>query len=202
MNKDPSAASTSEEEEEEESWELYMSEEEAAKAPHDMDDVVDARGKLLNQQPEYDNFLNLELQLHNGQHARVARRVVGPGGERIGTYDDQPMLNTIMYEVEFDDGQVKEYGAPAIAKNILSQVDDDGFSSPLLQSIVDHRKDTSVAVSKRDRYVEDRHGRKRPRKTTKGWQLKVKWSDGTASWIDLKFLKESNPVDVGEYAIA
>ena len=167
-----------------------------------MDDAVDARGLLINQQPEYDQFLNLELQLHNGQHARVARRVVGPSGERIGAYDDQPMLNTIMYEVEFDDGQVKEYGATSIAENILAQVDDDGFSSPLLQAIIDYRKDTSVAVSKRDRHVEDRNGRKRLRKTTKGWQLKVKWSDGSTSWLDLKILKESNPVDVAEFAIA
>jgi len=82
--------------EEEETWELYMDEEEPANYVHDMDDMVDARGRLINQQPEYDQFLNLELQLHNGRQFRVARRVVGPGGERIGTYDDQPMLNTIM----------------------------------------------------------------------------------------------------------
>ena len=188
--------------EEEETWEPYTDAEEPAHEVHDMDDAVDARGLLINQQPEYDQFLNLELQLHNGQHARVARRVVGPSGERIGAYDDQPMLNTIMYEVEFDDGQVKEYGATSIAENILAQVDDDGFSSPLLQAIIDYCKDTSVAVSKRDRHVEDRNGRKRLRKTTKGWQLKVKWSDGSTSWLDLKILKESNPVDVAEFAIA
>jgi hypothetical protein len=188
--------------EEEEVWEPYTDEEEQAREVHDMEDAVDARGLLINQQPEYDQFLNLELQLNNGQQAKVARRVVGPSGERLGTYDDLPMLNTMMYEVEFDDGQVKEYGATAIAENILSQVDEDGFSSPLLQAIVDHRKDNSVAVSKRDNYVEDRHGRRRPRKTTKGWQLKVKWSDGSTSWIDLKVLKESHPVDVAEFAIA
>ena len=50
--------------------------------------------------------------------------------------------------------------------------------------------------------MEDCNGRKRPRKTTKGWQLQVKWSDGTKSWIDLKVLKESNPVDVAEFSIA
>jgi len=188
--------------EEEETWEPYTDEEEPAHEVHDMDDAVDARGLLINQQPEYDQFLNLELQLNNGQHARVARRVVGPSGERIGAYDDQPMLNTIMYEVEFDDGQVKEYGATSIAENILAQVDDDGFSSSLLQAIIDYCKDRSVAVSKRDRPVEDRNGRKRLRKTTKGWQLKVKWSDGSTSWLDLKILKESNPVDVAEFAIA
>ena len=189
-------------EEEEEIWESYTDEEEPAHEVPDMDDAVDARGLLINQQPMYDQFLNLELQLHNGQHAKVARRIVGPSGEQIGAYNHQPMLNTMMYEVEFDDGQVKEYGATSIAENILSQVDDDGISSPLLQAITDYRKDPSVAVSKKDRFVEDRNGRKRPRKTTKGWQLQVKWSDGGKSWLDLKILKESNPVDVAEFSIA
>ena len=50
--------------------------------------------------------------------------------------------------------------------------------------------------------MEDCNGRKRPRKTKKGWQLQVKWSDGTKSWIDLKVLKESNPVDVVEFSMA
>src|SRR6056300_1207277 len=38
------------------------------------------------------------------------------------------------------------------------------------------------------------------RKTTVGWKLKVLWSDDSYSWIDLKYLKESNPVDVAEFA--
>ena len=74
------------------------------------------------------------------------------------------------------------------------------FASPLPQAFTDYRKDSSVAVSKTDRYVEN--GRKRPRKTKKGWQLKVKWSDGSISWLDLKALKEWNPVDVVEFSIA
>ena len=93
---------------------------------------------------------------------------------------------------------MKKYGATIIAENILSQVEDDGltfyhklrmtiFASPLPQAFTDYRKDSSVAVSKMDRYVEN--GRKRPRKTKKGWQLKVKLSDGSISWLDLKASK-------------
>jgi len=92
----------------------------------------------------------LELQLHNSQQARVARRIVGPSGEQIGAYNDQPMLNTIMYKVEFDNGQVKEYGATSIAENFLSQVDDEGISNLLLQAITYCRKDAPVVVSKID----------------------------------------------------
>ena len=34
------------------------------------------------------------------------------------------------------------------------------------------------------------------KKTTKGWQLLVFWKDGTESWIDLKDLKDGNPMEV------
>ena len=181
--------------EEENTWEPYSDEEEPASKVHDMDDIVDARGLLINQQPMYDRFLNLELQLHSGQAARVVERVTSESGEQVGMYDDNPILNSIMYQVEFDDGQVKEYSATAIAENILMQVDDDGYSSPMFCAIIGHRKDES-AIKKADAYVQDKHGRKKPRKTTKGWELEVMWSDGSTSWIELKFMKESNPVDV------
>jgi hypothetical protein len=40
------------------------------------------------------------------------------------------------------------------------------------------------------------------RKTTKGWHLCVEWKYGTTSWEHLADLKESNPVEVAEYAVA
>ena len=36
--------------------------------------------------------------------------------------------------------------------------------------------------------------------TTRGWKFKVLWSDGSYEWVHLSDLKESNPVDVTEYA--
>ena len=40
------------------------------------------------------------------------------------------------------------------------------------------------------------------RQTTKGWHLCVEWKDGTRSWERLADLKESNPIEVSEYAVA
>ena len=34
------------------------------------------------------------------------------------------------------------------------------------------------------------------------WQSLVKWKDVSESWVQLKDLKESNPVDVAEYYTA
>src|SRR5210317_445638 len=114
----------------------------------DMEDCVDIHGRVINQQPMYDQMLSLEMQMENGTKGKVSKRVVAPDGRQMGTYNEHPALNTIMYEVEFDDGQVREYGATTIAENILSQVDDDGFSSPMLKALVDWKKDTKVAVPK------------------------------------------------------
>ena len=38
--------------------------------------------------------------------------------------------------------------------------------------------------------------------TTGGLKFRVKWKDGTATWISLKDLKESNPIEVAEYVTA
>ena len=53
-----------------------------------------------------------------------------------------------------------------------------------------------------NKYYQIKTGTQRMRETTFGWTFLVQWSDGTRQWIDLKVLKESNPVKVGEYVIA
>ena len=43
---------------------------------------------------------------------------------------------------------------------------------------------------------------KRKRQTVTGWFLKVRWKDKSEHWLPLSLLKESNPVDVADYAKA
>ena len=38
--------------------------------------------------------------------------------------------------------------------------------------------------------------------TTKGWEFQVQWNDGTSPWVPLKDMKESNLIEVAEYATA
>ena len=54
---------------------------------------------------------------------KVIGRSVEPDGTIIGSYDDNPMLNSFLYDVEFPDGQVKEYSANMLAENMLTRVD-------------------------------------------------------------------------------
>ena len=111
------------------------------------------------------------------------------------------MLKSLFHDVEFPDGQVKEYSANLIAENIPTRIDSDGFSVTLLEAITDYHKD-NASVDIAHRYVINSKGRRRLRMTTQGWKLKVLWRDGTESWTPLKDLKESNPVEVAEFAKA
>ena len=102
--------------------------------------------------------------------------------------------------MEFPDSQVKEYAANIMAENMLTQVDSDGMSTTLMEAIVDHRRDEEKALQHHDKYVQTMNGRCHLRKTTKGWELLIKWKDKSESWIRLADIKESHPVKVADYA--
>ena len=65
--------------------------------------------------------------------AKVKGRSIDDNGEQIGTYDPNPLLNSIVYDVEFPDGQIQEYSANIIAQNMYSQVDASGDKIQLLK---------------------------------------------------------------------
>ena len=157
-----------------------------------MEDIVDINGKLLDQSPAYDKLLNAEVALQLGEKmatGKVTRRAVGPDGTVAGTYDDNPYLNSVVYEIEFPDGQVKEYVANVIAENMLTQVDSKGFAVTMMEGIIDYKRDEATAVPKSDKYVETKRGHRRLQKTTAGWKLLVLWADGSESWISLADMK-------------
>ena len=68
-----------------------------------------------------------------------------------------------------------------------------------MNGIIDHRKDEATAISKSDMYIVTRRGQSKMRKTTCGWSLLIQWKDDTESWVPLKDLKESHPVEADEY---
>jgi hypothetical protein len=107
----------------------YEDDDEKAMIVPKIEDTVDANGRLLNQMPAYDQILHSEVSLQTGEEmsvGKVIQRALGPNGTVAGTYDENPFLNTIIYEVEFPNGDVKEYAANIIAKNMLTQVNPDG----------------------------------------------------------------------------
>jgi hypothetical protein len=109
-----------------------------------------------------------------------------------------PILDTRAYNVQFPDGRSEGYTANVIAKNIYAQCDEVVNQLIMLQDIVGHNTDGQV-VDSADMYIKV-GSNTQISKTTKGWHLCVEWKDGTTSWERLADLKQSDPVEVAEYA--
>ena len=45
------------------------------------------------------------------------------------------------------------------------------------------------------------NGNKKRRETTKGWGVFIPWKDGSSTWNQVKYVKESFPVQLVEYAV-
>ena len=78
--------------------------------------------------------------------AKVARRILDEIGKLVGTYYDNPMLNTLMYDVAFPDGATKPYAANMIAENIHNSVDLDGHISRPFREILNYCKTVNAVV--------------------------------------------------------
>ena len=134
--------------------------------------------------------------------AMVTKRGHDSNGNAIGKRNANTLLDTHEYECTMEDGSAYQYNANVIAGNIYSQCDDDGRRHAVLQEIIDHKKDGRRAVDIANGYTVTRQGRRVPKTMTKGWKLLCQWRDGSSNWIDLKHVKDSNPIELAEYAIA
>ena len=154
----------------------------------------------------YDTYLNMELALPQGDSleprmARVTKRLKDANGIPIGTADDNPLLNTRMYEVEYLDGERASLSANHTAENLFAQVDEEGNRQVLMTEIIDYRTN-GQEVKHQDAFITTRTGTKRRRETTKGWEILIEWKDGSTNWVALKDVKESYPVQLAEFAIS
>ena len=150
-----------------------------------------------------DTYLNMELAVPRDgdgpEFAKVTRRLRDKDGLPIGRANNNPILDTRMYEVEYPDGHKASLAANTIAENKFAQVDDEGNRHVLFDAIIDHRTDGSE-VKQQDAFIHTRSGTQRRKETTKGWEILVQWKDGSSTWVTLKDMKNSYPVQLAEYA--
>ena len=150
-----------------------------------------------------DTYLNMELVLprdsEGPEFARVTKRLRDANGIPIGTADDNPILDSRVYDVEFADGYKASLTANAIAENLFSQVDDEGNRFVMLDSIVDHRVN-GEELQKDHAFIISSNGGKRRKETTTGWEILLQWKDGSTTWETLKDVKECYPVQLAEYS--
>lgn len=151
----------------------------------------------------FDKYISARLMLPDEsgilQKAQVKRRKKDRDGKLIGRSNANPLLDSSVYEVEFEDGTDGCYSANVIAENIFEQVDAEGNRHTILEAIVDHKR-MNNALTLDEAYVTV-NGRQHPKRTTLGWKFCVMWKDGSTSWIPLKDMKESHPLQVCEYVM-
>ena len=123
-------------------------------------------------------------------------------GNPIGSSNPNPILDTRIYQLEFPDGRVEEYGMNLIVENLLSQVDQDGWDAGIFSEIIDLRRDIDIAIPAGPNATVAVNGRDKPIITTKGWDVLIKWTDNSSNWISLSVAKQSYPIQIAEFAIA
>ena len=128
-----------------------------------------------NFSPEtYDAYMQAQIHLPCGEELQLDTVLClkwDNDGKAIGTYDNNLILDTQVYEVEFSDGEVLGYAANIIAVNLYSQVDTEGHQQVMLDDIINHKKD--ITEVRPDHGYVMVNGRKCCHITTKGWKLCV-----------------------------
>ena len=125
----------------------------------------------------------------------------GLDGKPIGTYNTNPLLDTRKYLVRFKSGEEDELMANAVAENIYSQCDPQGRQFQLMEDIIEFWTNGDALTDDEESTVLLK-GKQHPIATTKGWSFLVQWKRGESTWVPLKDLKKSNPIEVAEFAIS
>jgi hypothetical protein len=120
-------------------------------------------------------------------------------GKPIGVANSNPLLDTREYICEYPDGTLDTYHANTIAENLWSQCDSEGNEFMLYKEIIDHRKNDK-AMSHDDGFIVE-NGVSKPKNTTAGWEILVEFTNGEIQWLPLKVVKESNPIELADYAV-
>ena len=113
------------------------------------------------QQSFTDTLIQAKLFLPHGEEFladKVNRLTLDENGKVMGKHSDNPILNTLMYEVELPDGKICPYTANVVADNIYAQVDSEGIRTNINDAIINHFTN-GHAVSKNDQYFITKHGR-------------------------------------------
>jgi hypothetical protein len=120
-------------------------------------------------------------------------------GNPVGRANDNPILDTRSYIVNFDDGDQTELTANMIAESLYSQYDPDSNQYVLLEEIVDHQR-FPAAIKLSDQKIVRPDGKTYLKHSTIGWQLCCQWKDSSTSWENLADLMESHPIETAKYA--
>ena len=165
-------------------------------------DVSNVPGNKTFTPDSVDPLINTKIMLPRGldnrdQIGTVVKRLKDVDGNPIGTRNDNPQLDSRLYEVIWPDGSTEHLFANIISGNMYSK--SQGEISDLFYDIVDHRT-TDTLLSGDNAYDLLPNGTRRIKPTTSGWQICIQWKDGSTDWAEMNDVKDSYPVQLADYA--
>ena len=84
--------------------------------------------------------------------ARVKKQLRDANGFLVGTSNENPILDSCGYEVEYQDGHKASMTANAIAQNLFVEVNVEGNLHGLFDEIVYHRTD-DIEIKQQDAFL-------------------------------------------------
>ena len=135
-------------------------------------DVIDNNEKPVHGLDHVvDSYINMEVRLPSGEkelYGQVVCLCLDKNGRMIRNPDNNPYMDTVLYEIKFEDGTSAAYGANIIAENMQRMCNNEGFYEDSLHSIVDIRFRKNAA---KDGLIYSCKSKHVLRKTTRGVDL-------------------------------
>ena len=98
----------------------------------------------------YDQYINMELTLDQGrdipEFARVKKMLKDANVSPNGVANENPILDSRMYEMEYNDGHTSSLEAILVAENLFAQFDQAGNRFTILDSITGTRTDSTQVL--------------------------------------------------------
>ena len=97
---------------------------------------------------DYNGYIASKVMLpvdgHTFAAGVVKQRSRDQEGELIGKTNSNPLLDSSMREVQFEDGSVDRHHANIVAENIHSRIDSEGHSQCMLDETLDCKLDDTA----------------------------------------------------------
>ena len=150
----------------------YFQDEPADKTTMPEQDVVDDDGKPINGLDHIvDLYIYKEVKLpHEDKelYGSIVGLCLDKNGRIIGNPDPNSYLNTVLYQIKFDDRTMAAYGGNIVAENMWRMCNNEGYQEDVLHWVIDIRFCKNAV---KDGYICNSSGKRVLRKTTKGVDL-------------------------------
>ena len=156
-----------------------------------------------NAMEQLDEHIGQQIELSKDDSlmlVTVVSRKRDPSGKLIGSKNANPKLDSRVYNVQYPDGHYEQYSTNVLCEAINETLDVDGYAKSYIDEICGYKKDLKQAIATENGYTRSHNGRDVPIITTKGWDIKVRWIDGSTTWVPLSVFKNSQPLMLAEYA--